>query len=56
MVARLPPLELRGTIVSRPAAEPPERSGHRALDCRGSGYFLIVFGFGPVTWVRSARV
>jgi hypothetical protein len=44
-------------IVSRPAAaEPLERSGHRALDCRGSGYFLIVFGFGPVTWVRPARV
>jgi hypothetical protein len=46
--ARLPPLELRGPVVSRPVAVPPERSGHRALGCCGSGYF--VFGCGPVTW------
>ena len=39
-----------------PGGGAAERSGHRALDCRGSGYFLIVFGFGPVTWVRPARV
>jgi hypothetical protein len=34
----------------------PERSGHRAHDCRGIGYLLVVFGFGPVTWAWSARV
>ena len=37
-----------------PGERPPERSGHRALDCYGSAYFLI--GFGPVTWARPARV
>ena len=60
--ARLPPLELRGRVVSRPVAVPPEWSGHRVLGCRGSGYFYFyfyfVFGSGPnksaelpVTWV-----
>jgi hypothetical protein len=39
-----------------PGGGAAERSSHRALDCGGSGYFLIVLGFGPVTWVRPARV
>jgi hypothetical protein len=39
-----------------PGGGAAERSSHRALDCGGSGYFLSVFGFGPVTWVRPARV